>query len=166
MGKVTVNLNGRAYRLSCGDGEEERLRALADYLGKKIDRLASEYGQIGDDRLTVMAALLVADELFDLRDKSATATMDDPLETAADSPDEPSTTAAAGELGAAPQANADDVLDEAETSQEDDQSRPEPLLKRALRRSQARAAQAPPSLEQRLAAAREGGSTDLKTGSG
>jgi cell division protein ZapA (FtsZ GTPase activity inhibitor) len=65
MGQVTITLNSRTYRLRCGDGEEARLLELADHLRQRIDRLATEFGQIGDDRLLVMAALLVTDELLD-----------------------------------------------------------------------------------------------------
>lgn len=67
MGQVTVTLNGRSYRLSCGDGEEERLLALADHVRAKLDALVAQFGQAGNDRLMLMAALLIADELWDAR---------------------------------------------------------------------------------------------------
>ena len=68
MGQVTITLNGRAYRLSCGDGEEERLHKLADHVREKIEKLISEFGQIGDDRLMLMSALLITDELLEARE--------------------------------------------------------------------------------------------------
>jgi cell division protein ZapA len=67
LGQVTVTLNGRNYRLRCGDGEETRLFALADHLRSKIDSLVTQFGQAGDDRLLVMAALMIADELFEAK---------------------------------------------------------------------------------------------------
>ncbi len=67
MGQATITLNGRTYRLRCGDGEEARLIELASHVHSKIERLANEFGQIGDDRLMVMAALLITDELFEAR---------------------------------------------------------------------------------------------------
>jgi cell division protein ZapA len=67
MGHVTVTLNGRAYRLRCEDGEETRLFALADHVRLKVDSLVDEFGQVGSDRLLLMAALLIADEYFDVR---------------------------------------------------------------------------------------------------
>lgn len=67
MGQVTVTLNGRAYRLSCGDGEEQRLTALADHVRSKLDVLVAQFGQAGNDRLILMAALLIADELWEAR---------------------------------------------------------------------------------------------------
>ncbi|KUO67598.1 MAG: hypothetical protein APF80_12640 [Alphaproteobacteria bacterium BRH_c36] len=68
MGKVTATINGRSYRLNCADGQEERLKLVADYLGEKVDSLIAEFGQVGDDRLLAMAALMIADELFDARE--------------------------------------------------------------------------------------------------
>ena len=71
MGQIAVVLNGRTYRLACGEGQEDRLRALADHLKAKVDTLAIEFGQVGEDRLLLMAALLVTDELFDARERAA-----------------------------------------------------------------------------------------------
>jgi len=67
MGQVSVVLNGRTYRLECGEGEESHLSALAEYLSSHLDELKRKFGQIGDDRLIVMASLLVTDELWELR---------------------------------------------------------------------------------------------------
>jgi cell division protein ZapA len=67
MAQVTVALNGRSYRLRCGDGEEGRLADLANHVSRRIDDLALEFGQYGDQRLLVMATLLIADEMLDLR---------------------------------------------------------------------------------------------------
>ena len=69
MGQVTVSLNGRAYRLQCGDGEEARLRELAGHLNRRIEELTRKFGRIADDRLLVMAGLLIADELWEAKDK-------------------------------------------------------------------------------------------------
>ncbi len=68
MGKVTATINGRSYRLNCADGQEERLANVAEYLRQKVDELIEEFGQVGDDRLLAMAALMIADELFDARE--------------------------------------------------------------------------------------------------
>lgn len=71
MGQVTVTLNGRTYRLRCEDGEEQRLFALADHVRGKVESLIAQFGQIGDDRLLLMASLLVTDELFEMREQLA-----------------------------------------------------------------------------------------------
>lgn len=68
MGQVAISLNGRSFRFVCGDGEEQRISALAAYVRSKLDQLGHEHGRAGDDRLLVMAALMIADELFDARE--------------------------------------------------------------------------------------------------
>ena len=69
MAQVTVTLNGRTYRLRCADGEEERLHDLVDHIRGKLDKLTEQFGQIGSERLLLMAAILISDELFDARDQ-------------------------------------------------------------------------------------------------
>lgn len=69
MGQVAIKLNNRVYRLRCGDGEEERLEALAAHVCAKVETFRQEFGNVGEDRLLLMAALLITDEFFDLRDK-------------------------------------------------------------------------------------------------
>lgn len=72
MGQVQATINGRLYKLDCADGQEQRLGELADFVGDKVERLAKEFGQVGDIRLLMMAALVTADELFDLREELKT----------------------------------------------------------------------------------------------
>lgn len=67
MGQVSVTVNGRSYRFDCGEGEEARLRELATHVKDRVDKLISEYGHVGSERLMLMAALLIADELWDAR---------------------------------------------------------------------------------------------------
>lgn len=67
MAQVAISLMGRNYRFVCGDGEETRIKALGDYLSSKVDVLAQDVGRQGDDRLLVMAALMLVDELFEAR---------------------------------------------------------------------------------------------------
>ena len=63
MTQVTATIAGRQFRLACEDGQEEHLQALAKNLDQRIIDLRAKFGEIGDTRLTVMAALTVADEL-------------------------------------------------------------------------------------------------------
>ncbi len=62
MGQVAITLNGRTYKLECDDGEEQQLLGLAESVGRQIEALKGKFGQIGDDRLMLMAALMIADE--------------------------------------------------------------------------------------------------------
>ena len=84
MGQVTVELNKRIYRLACGDGDEARLKELAGVVRGKVDHLVQQHGQIGDDRLLVMAAIMLADELRDQQEKAMRgAEAEDPADSAA-----------------------------------------------------------------------------------
>jgi len=65
MNHVNVNINGRQYRMACEEGQETRLLRLAESLESRVENLRGKFGEIGDARLTVMAALTVADELLD-----------------------------------------------------------------------------------------------------
>ena len=63
MAQVSVTINGRQFRMSCEDGQEDHLMNLARELDARIGGLRAKFGEIGDTRLTVMAAITVADEL-------------------------------------------------------------------------------------------------------
>jgi cell division protein ZapA len=63
MAHVSVTINGRQYRMACDDGQEHHLARLAHDLDQRIAHLRTTFGEIGDMRLTVMAALILADEL-------------------------------------------------------------------------------------------------------
>jgi cell division protein ZapA len=67
MAQVSVTINGRVYRMACDDGQEDHLVRLARELDARIGKLRESFGEIGDTRLTVMAALVVADELSEAR---------------------------------------------------------------------------------------------------
>lgn len=68
MGQVSVTLNNRTYKLACNDGEEPRLALLARDVKSRVENLAREFGQPADERILLMAAVLLADELMDLRE--------------------------------------------------------------------------------------------------
>jgi cell division protein ZapA len=63
MSQVNVTINGRQFRMACEDGQEGHLMELARELDNRISGLRTKFGEIGDTRLTVMAAITVADEL-------------------------------------------------------------------------------------------------------
>ena len=65
MNHVNVTINGRQYRMACEEGQEELLLKLAESLESRIQSLRGKFGEIGDARLTVMAALTVCDELLE-----------------------------------------------------------------------------------------------------
>ena len=63
MPLVNVMVNGRAYTIACDDGEEAHLKDLAADVDTKVQELLGSVGQVGDQRLILMSALLLADEL-------------------------------------------------------------------------------------------------------
>ena len=65
MSHINVTINARQYRMACEEGQEIRLLKLAESLEQRIETLRGKFGEIGDARLTVMAALTVCDELLD-----------------------------------------------------------------------------------------------------
>jgi len=65
MSQVTVTINGRQFRMACEDGQEGHLLRLSQELDQRIDKMRKNFGEIGDARLTIMAALSLADELAD-----------------------------------------------------------------------------------------------------
>ncbi|UFX46539.1 cell division protein ZapA [Bradyrhizobium sp. 41S5] len=65
MSHINVTINGRQYRMACEEGQEVRLLKLAESLQQRVESLRGKFGEIGDARLTVMAALTACDELVD-----------------------------------------------------------------------------------------------------
>lgn len=65
MALVNVMVNSRAYTIACDDGEEDHLRELASHVDAKVREVLETVGQVGDQRLMLMAALLMADEAFE-----------------------------------------------------------------------------------------------------
>jgi cell division protein ZapA len=67
MPQVNVTINGKTYRMACDDGQEAHLEGLADRLNEIIGQLRQSFGEIGDQRLTVMAAITMGDDLAEAR---------------------------------------------------------------------------------------------------
>jgi cell division protein ZapA len=62
MPLVNVMVNNRAYTIACDEGEEAHLKALAAHVDAKAKDVINSVGQVGDARMMLMAALLIADE--------------------------------------------------------------------------------------------------------
>ena len=65
MAQVVVTVNGRVFPINCEDGQEARIRRLAQYVDAKVGEFVKNLGQIGEARLILLAALVIADELSD-----------------------------------------------------------------------------------------------------
>ena len=89
MAQVTVTIAGQSYRMACAEGEERHLEGLAAAYDARIAEMRATFGEIGDLRLHVMAALSHADELYDARRRlSALEAEMAALKRLASSPDE------------------------------------------------------------------------------
>ena len=65
MGQINLTVNGRPYAVTCDDGQEARIRRLGQYVDAKVADFVGSLGQIGEARLLLLAALVIADELAD-----------------------------------------------------------------------------------------------------
>jgi len=66
MAQVTVMIDGKAYRMACEEGQESHLEELAGRFDQYVGHLKTQFGEIGDLRLTVMAGIMVMDELSEV----------------------------------------------------------------------------------------------------
>ena len=71
MGQINVDVNGRPYAVGCEDGQELHLQELAKLFDQQVRQISQDMGQLGDTRLFLMGALLLADELYDARNRLA-----------------------------------------------------------------------------------------------
>lgn len=67
MPQVSVIIDGKTYRMACDEGQEEHLADLAQRFDRYVTHLKGSFGEIGDQRLTVMAGIMVMDELVELQ---------------------------------------------------------------------------------------------------
>jgi cell division protein ZapA len=69
MGELMVTIGGRAYLLACDEGEEARLGDLAQLVDAKISGIRQRFGALGDQRLSIMAAITLADQWAEATDR-------------------------------------------------------------------------------------------------
>ena len=66
MPQVTIEINGRTYTMQCGEGQEQHLRRLARMVDTEVANIRDKAGQLGEIRLLIMTALVMADRLVEL----------------------------------------------------------------------------------------------------
>lgn len=67
MAQVSVTIDSKVYRMACNEGQEEHLIDLAQRFDRYVTHLKDSFGEIGDQRITVMAGIMVMDELVELQ---------------------------------------------------------------------------------------------------
>ena len=73
MAQVTIQINGKPYAIGCEDGQERHLVELAALFDHQVQQVSHDVGQLGETRLFLMGALLLADELAETRARLASA---------------------------------------------------------------------------------------------
>jgi len=69
MANVNIKFNGKDFLLSCDDGQEEHLEELSLHLNKKFNELKNNLGNIGENKLLLIASIKIMDEYFETRKK-------------------------------------------------------------------------------------------------
>jgi cell division protein ZapA len=72
MSQITIDVNGRPYTVGCEDGQEHHLLELARLFDRQVRQVSQDMGQLGDTRLFLMGALLLADELAEVKARMST----------------------------------------------------------------------------------------------
>ena len=67
MPEIAITVNGRNYRVTCGEGEEARLQALARDFDARVQTLVRAVGQAGEAQLLLVTGLMLADQLDEVR---------------------------------------------------------------------------------------------------
>jgi len=62
MAEVDITINGRSYRISCKDGEEDRIKSLATLINNQVQKLSEKIGQLGEARMILLASLVLLDK--------------------------------------------------------------------------------------------------------
>lgn len=86
MGQVTVRVGGYSHPVSCEDGQEAHLVTLASEVDKRVNSIRAMGGQFGESRLLLLASLLLADEVHDLKVAVAQAKAGQPIAAAVEDP--------------------------------------------------------------------------------
>lgn len=68
MAEVNVFINGRSYGIACDDGQEQRVLDLSRYVDSRVKEIAKAGAATTEGHLLVLASILLADEIFDLKD--------------------------------------------------------------------------------------------------
>ena len=67
MASVDIEVAGRKYNVACRDGEEAHLHAVAAMVDQRARDAADALGSLGESRQLLFAALLMADDIKELR---------------------------------------------------------------------------------------------------
>lgn len=86
MAEVTLNVNGRPYKIGCDEGQEDRVMELGAYIDNTVSQISSAGAATNDSHLLVLASLVMADELFEVRANGGAQAQADPAPQADNAP--------------------------------------------------------------------------------
>ena len=79
MAEVNISINGRRYDIACDTGQEGRITDLAAYIDQKVKSISNSGAAFNDSHLLVLTSLIMADELFELRNGEVSDSGDKPV---------------------------------------------------------------------------------------
>lgn len=68
MAEITLTINGRSFGISCDNGQEQRVMELGHYVDSRLKDISRAGAANNESHLLVLTALMLADEVYDLRD--------------------------------------------------------------------------------------------------
>lgn len=68
MAEVNLEINGKTYGMACDDGQEDRVKALGEYVNNRLKEISSAGAASNESHLFVLSALVLADEIFEMRE--------------------------------------------------------------------------------------------------
>ncbi len=71
MSEVNLIINGRGYDISCDDGQEDRVQTLGKHIDERLKEISRAGAATNENHLLVLTSLVMADELFTLREQVA-----------------------------------------------------------------------------------------------
>jgi len=71
MADVSVSINGRQFNIACDEGQEQRVLDLANFVDTRVKEMKQAGAGTNEQHLLVLTSIVMADEMFDLRDASA-----------------------------------------------------------------------------------------------
>ena len=79
MAEVSVAIHGKTYGIACDDGQEKRVQDLARYVDVRLREIAGAGAASNESHLLVLTALVMADEVFDMKSAGGAAPVDERL---------------------------------------------------------------------------------------
>jgi cell division protein ZapA len=78
MASVEIEIGGRRYTVACRDGEEAQLKSVASIVDKRARDAASALGSLPEAQLLLFTALMLADDVSEMRNGGSGPPAEDP----------------------------------------------------------------------------------------